>query len=102
NGLAAIAYQRSDAGDYAALTELWQQKRSLLAGVTEPARRLSVQWDLYGYSPTPALARDSMPVYFAEALAVPDPKTRVEQLRSVWGAANHNGLFSMQREARDE
>jgi hypothetical protein len=100
NALAWIASQRAMAGDYAAPTERWQQKRSLLAAVTEPTRRLSLEWDLYGYPPTPAMARDAMPAYFAEVRALPDPKTRVEQLRYVLLAANHAGLFSMQREAR--
>src|SRR5207248_4668514 len=102
NALSAIAYQRADAGDYNAPNEAWRQKRSLLAAVTDPIRRLNLEWDLYGYPATPALARDAMPGYFAETLALPDPKTRVEQLRLVVLAANHAGLFSTQREARAE
>ena len=102
NALGWIASQRANAGDYAASTELWQQKRSLLAAITEPTRRLSLERDLYGYPPTPAMARDAMPAYFAEALALPEPKTRVEQLRYVLLAANRAGLLSMQREARAE
>ena len=102
NALAAIAYQRADGGDYDASNKAWQQKRSLLAAVTEPIRRLNLEWDLYGYPETPAMARDAMPVFFAETLALPDPKVRVEQLRWVLLAAQHAGLFSIQREAQDE
>src|ERR1035441_3202170 len=72
------------------------------SAVTEPIRRLNLEWDLYGYPETPAMARDAMPVFFAETLALPDPKVRVEQLRWVLLAAQHAGLFSIQREAQDE
>jgi hypothetical protein len=102
NVLGWIAYQRADAGDHAASTEVWQQQRSLLAAVTEPTRRANLEWSLYGFAPTPAMARDAMPAYFADVLALPDPKTRVEQLRWVLLAANRAGLFPMQREVRAE
>ena len=74
----------------------------MLAAVTDPIKRLNLEWDLYGYPPTPALVRDSIPAYFAEALALPDPKARVEQLGKLFLTANRSGLFSMQREARAE
>ncbi len=102
NAQAAIAYQRADAGDYKASNEAWQQKRSLLAAITEPIRRLDLEWQLYGFAETPAMARDGVPDFFAEAMAVPDPKTRVNHVRWALVAANHAGLFSIQREAQDE
>ena len=48
------------------------------------------------------MARDAMPGYFAEVLALPEAKARVEQLAYVVLAANRAGLFSLQREARAE
>ena len=102
NALAWIASQRANGGDYAASIEVWQQKQSLLAAVTDPVRRLSLEWDLYGFAPMPAMVRAAMPAYFAEVLALPEPKIRVEQLRYILMAANRAGLFPMQREARAE
>jgi hypothetical protein len=102
SALASIAYQRADAGDHAAPNNVWQQKKSLLAAITDPIKRLNLQWDLYGYPERAELTRDAMPGYFEETLALPDPKARVEQLRLIVLAANRAGLFSVQREARAE
>ncbi len=102
NALASIAAQRSDAGNHNAPDEVWQQTRSLLPAVTDPIKRVNLEWNLYGFPPAPSLARDAMPGYFAEVLALPDPRTRIEQLRWVALSANRAGIFSTQRETQAE
>ncbi len=102
NALASIGYQRADGGDYKAPAQAWQQKRSLLAAVADPTKRLNLEWELYGYPDDPAVGRDGVPGFFSEALTLTDPKDRVRQLQWVEAAANHAELFSILRQVRDE
>ena len=95
-----LTSERADAGDTSASLELWQQKRSLLAGITDPTRRLDLFWQLAGGAETPALARELVPPFFLEARALPEPSKRAEQLRWVMLAAKRAGLYPTHREAR--
>jgi serine/threonine protein kinase len=102
DALGRIASEKADAGDNSAQAEVWQQKRAMLAGITDPIQRLEMFWPLASGAPTTKLARELIPSFFAEARAVSDPSKRANQLRWVSFAARRVGLYSIQREARSE